>query len=117
MKEEELEHFIAYFKITKINKRQFIIQPDFVARYRSYVPQGAFRGYVIGDAGQDHTIQFAVGGRLNSRYFNVFNCCITSRTLPSNFLKAAMCRCSNSGRFFVDLIEDSYSKPGSIHEA
>lgn len=60
LSDEELEQFIAHFKMTKVKKRQFIIQPDFVARYRNYVLQGAFRGYVLGDAGQDHTIQFAV---------------------------------------------------------
>jgi CRP-like cAMP-binding protein len=60
LSEAEVQQFIAAFKVTKVKKRQFIIQPDFVAKYRSYILQGAFRGYVVADEGQDHTIQLAV---------------------------------------------------------
>jgi CRP-like cAMP-binding protein len=60
LSEAEVQQFIAAFKVTKVKKRQFIIQPDFVAKYRSYVLQGAFRGYVVADEGQDHTIQLAI---------------------------------------------------------
>ncbi|OYU80726.1 MAG: Crp/Fnr family transcriptional regulator [Flavobacterium sp. BFFFF1] len=57
---EEIQEFMACFKVTKIKKRQFIIQPDFVAKYRNYVVNGAFRAYVVADEGEEHTIQFAV---------------------------------------------------------
>jgi CRP-like cAMP-binding protein len=57
---EEVQEFVSYFKLTKIKKRQFIIQPDFVAKYRNYVLEGAFRAYVVADEGEEHTIQFAV---------------------------------------------------------
>jgi CRP-like cAMP-binding protein len=60
LSEAEVQQFIAAFKVTKVKKRQFIIQPDFVAKYRSYVLQGAFRGYIVADEGQDHTIQLAI---------------------------------------------------------
>lgn len=58
--DEELQEFASYFKTALIKKRQFIVQPDFVAKYRTYVVKGAFRGYVVGDAGEDHTIQLAI---------------------------------------------------------
>lgn len=58
--EEEVEAFVSCFKITKVKKRQFIIQPDFVTKYRNYVVEGAFRAYVVADEGEEHTIQFAV---------------------------------------------------------
>lgn len=58
--EEEAQEFVSFFKLTKVKKRQFIIQPDFIAKYRSYVVEGCFRGYVIADEGQDHTIQLAI---------------------------------------------------------
>lgn len=58
--ESELLDFASFFKRTQIKKRQFIIQPDFTAKYRNYVVQGAFRAYVVGDFGEEHTIQFAV---------------------------------------------------------
>jgi CRP-like cAMP-binding protein len=57
---EESELFFSFFKFTKVKKRQFIIQPDFVAKYRNYVLEGAFIGYVVADEGQDHIIQLAV---------------------------------------------------------
>lgn len=58
--EEELNEFCRNFKLVKVKKRQFIVQPEFVPRYRFYVVQGSFRAYVIGDEGQEHTIQFAI---------------------------------------------------------
>jgi CRP-like cAMP-binding protein len=60
LSEEEAQEFISYFKLTKVKKRQFIIQPDFVAKHRNYVLQGAFMGYVVADAGQEHIIQLAI---------------------------------------------------------
>ncbi len=60
LSEDEIQQFISCFKLTKVKKRQFIIQPDFVAKYRNYVVQGAFMGYVVADEGQDHIIQLAV---------------------------------------------------------
>jgi len=58
--DEEFEEFCQSFKVSKVKKRQFIVQPEFVAKYRFYVVAGSFRAYVIGDEGQEHTIQFAI---------------------------------------------------------
>ena len=58
--EEDLEEFAESFKVLKVKKRQFIVQPEFVSKSRFYVVQGSFRAYVIGDTGQEHTIQFAI---------------------------------------------------------
>ncbi len=60
LSEEEVQHFISCFKLTKVKKRQFIIQPEFTAKYRNYVLQGAFMGYVVADEGLEHTIQLAI---------------------------------------------------------
>ncbi|WP_428331380.1 Crp/Fnr family transcriptional regulator [Mucilaginibacter sp.] len=57
---DELADFLAAFKQRSIKRKQFIIQPDFTAKYRTYVLNGAFRSYVISQDGIDHTIQFAV---------------------------------------------------------
>lgn len=56
----EQKELLDCFKKKVVKKRQFIIQPDFVATTRNYVLKGAFRAYVIGDEGQEHTIQFAI---------------------------------------------------------
>ena len=58
--DDELNVFCDSFKSLRVKKRQFIIQPGFVATHRYYVVQGSFRAYVIGDEGEEHTIQFAV---------------------------------------------------------
>nr|WP_315033740.1 Crp/Fnr family transcriptional regulator [uncultured Chryseobacterium sp.] len=58
--ESEVQEFVDAFVETKIKKRQFIVQPDFTAQYRHFIVQGAFRAYVVGDRGSDHTISFAV---------------------------------------------------------
>jgi CRP-like cAMP-binding protein len=60
LNEEELKEFTSFFQLSKIKKRQFIIQPQFVAKYRNYVLEGAFRAYVVGDEGEEHTISFAI---------------------------------------------------------
>lgn len=60
LNEDEMQEFISYFKLTRVKKRQFIIQPDFVPKFRSFVVEGAFRAYVVADQGEEHTIQFAV---------------------------------------------------------
>lgn len=57
---DEEREFLSYFKVARIRKRQFIIQPDFIPKYRNYVVLGAFRAYVVGDDGEEHTVQFAI---------------------------------------------------------
>jgi CRP-like cAMP-binding protein len=58
--DQELNEFISFFTLARIKKRQFVAQPNFVATHRNYVLKGAFRGYVVGDEGEEHTIQFAI---------------------------------------------------------
>ena len=58
--EAELTEFMSFFTLLRIKKRQFVVQPNFVARHRNYVLHGAFRAYVVGNEGEEHTIQFAI---------------------------------------------------------
>jgi CRP-like cAMP-binding protein len=57
---EETATFTAAFQEMRVKKRQFIIQPEFTAKSRYFVINGALRAYVIGDGGQEHTIQLAI---------------------------------------------------------
>jgi len=57
---EEAETFADAFKVAKIKKRQFIVQPNFIVKNRNFVVEGAFRAYVVDDHGQDSTIAFAI---------------------------------------------------------
>tara|TARA_B100001939_G_C16751210_1_gene534066 strand:+ start:91 stop:675 length:585 start_codon:yes stop_codon:yes gene_type:complete len=60
--EKEAEFFVSHFTERKVKKRQFIIQPDFIAKYRVYVVQGTFKAHVIGNDGQENTISLAMDG-------------------------------------------------------
>jgi CRP-like cAMP-binding protein len=58
--EDEIALFSSYLKITRVKKRQFIVQPGFVCKFKSYVIKGAFRGYLVDKEGKEHTLTFAV---------------------------------------------------------
>ena len=60
LSEDEIQTFLSCFTIKKVKKRQFIIQPDYIAKHRNLVLEGAFRAYVVAEEGQDHTITFAI---------------------------------------------------------
>ena len=58
--DEEKQYLASLLRITRIKKKQCIVQPDFICRYRSYVVSGAMRAYLIDKNGDDHTIAFAI---------------------------------------------------------
>ena len=60
LSDEEKQEFADAFKEVRVVKRQFLVQPGFTARSRWFVINGAVRAYVVGDEGQDHTIQLAI---------------------------------------------------------
>ena len=57
---EEEAYFVSLLRINRVKKKQLIVQPDFICRYRSYVLQGAMRAYLIDNKAQEHTIAFAI---------------------------------------------------------
>jgi hypothetical protein len=57
---ENMDRLIEAFKLVKVKRKQFVIQPGFVPRHRLYVLKGAFRSYVVDEKGIDHTIQLAI---------------------------------------------------------
>lgn len=60
MQPDELDKLAAAFELKKIKKKQFIVQPGFTVKHRTFVVKGALRSYVIDQDGIDHTIQFAL---------------------------------------------------------
>lgn len=60
LNDDEVNQFISCFDEVKIKKRQFIVQPDFIAHYVHFVVKGAFRSYVVSGEGNDHTTSFAI---------------------------------------------------------
>ncbi len=58
--EAQIHEFVASFTEVKVKKRQYLVQPNFTAKSRHFVVSGAFRSFVVGDKGTDHTISFAI---------------------------------------------------------
>jgi len=56
----ETEQFKSFLKVTKVRKKQFIVQPGFVCKHKSYVVKGAFRSYLVDNEGKEHTLAFAI---------------------------------------------------------
>jgi CRP-like cAMP-binding protein len=57
---EEEAFYIALLHVKKVRKKQFIVQPDFVCKHRTYIVKGALRSYMIDVNGQDHTVAFGI---------------------------------------------------------
>ncbi|HTM97167.1 MAG TPA: Crp/Fnr family transcriptional regulator [Pedobacter sp.] len=58
--DDEISNLIPFFKTKKVKKRQFIVQPGFVCKHKSYVVKGAFRAYLVDSQGKEHTLAFAI---------------------------------------------------------
>ncbi|WP_299251745.1 Crp/Fnr family transcriptional regulator [uncultured Aquimarina sp.] len=58
--EDDEQQFISIVRTTKIKRRQFIVQPNFICSHQTYILKGAFRSYFVNDEGIEHTIQFAI---------------------------------------------------------
>ncbi len=60
LSESEIAEFISILKITRVKKRQFIIQPGFVSEYRNYIVKGAVRVFYLDDVGKEHTVSIGI---------------------------------------------------------
>jgi CRP-like cAMP-binding protein len=58
--QDEEKYFVSLLRCAKVRKKQFIVQPEFTCKHRSYVVKGALRAYLIDDKARDYTIQFAI---------------------------------------------------------
>ncbi|WP_343673893.1 Crp/Fnr family transcriptional regulator [Chitinophaga sp.] len=58
--EEEAQLFTSLLRTQKVRKKQFVVQPEFVCQYRTYITTGALRSYFIGNDGQEYTIALAI---------------------------------------------------------
>ncbi len=57
---EERDFLFTLLRERTVRKKQNIVQPDFVCRYRSYIIKGVMRAYLVDDKGQDHTLAFSI---------------------------------------------------------
>lgn len=73
LNEKEEAYFISLLRITKVKKKQCIVQPEFTCKYRSYVVRGAMRAYIIDKKAREHTIAFAIDDWWISDYNSYIN--------------------------------------------
>ena len=57
---EEEERLVSIIRISRVKKRQFIVQPGFVCQHRNYIERGAFRLYYLDQDGKEHTVSIGV---------------------------------------------------------
>ena len=60
LSEQDQALFISVLRVKKVKRKQLIEQPGFVSTYRTYVVAGAFRAYLVGPDGGEHTLSLAV---------------------------------------------------------
>lgn len=73
LSEDEQLRLTSIIRTTRVKKRQFIIQPGYVCQYRSYIVQGAFRVFYLGDDGREHTVSIAVEDWFVSDFYSYIN--------------------------------------------
>jgi CRP-like cAMP-binding protein len=61
LEKTEIEIFTSHLKVVRVKRKQQIVQPDFVCKYRTYVISGALKAYIIDpNDGQEHVIGLAI---------------------------------------------------------
>ena len=58
--DEEKEIFVSHLRVAKVKKKQFIVQPNFVCQYRTYILNGSFQTYLLDKDGQEHVTGLSV---------------------------------------------------------
>jgi CRP-like cAMP-binding protein len=56
----EQQYFVSLLKPKKLRRRQYHIQAGDPCRHEAYVVKGCLRQYYVDEAGQEHTVSFAV---------------------------------------------------------
>ncbi len=58
--ELEADIFVQSFQEKQLRKKQLVVQPEFVAKYRYYIVEGALRSFILDESGEEATIALAV---------------------------------------------------------
>lgn len=61
LNESEIDVLTSHLKVVRIKRKQQIVQPDFVCKFRTYVVSGALKAYIVNpDDGQEQIIGLAI---------------------------------------------------------
>ena len=70
---EEEEYLVSKVKVAHVKRRQFIVQPDYICKYKSYIVTGCFRAYLVDNNGHEHTITLSVEDWWISDFYSYFH--------------------------------------------
>ncbi len=70
---EEQARLKSILKVSKVKKKQMIIQPGAVCRYRSYIAKGAFRVFYLDDVGKEHTVSIGIEDWFVTDFYSYIN--------------------------------------------
>lgn len=70
---DEEERIVSIIKSSRVKKKQYIIQPGFVCRNRTYIVEGAFRVFYLDDDGKEHTVSIGVEDWFVTDFFSYIN--------------------------------------------
>lgn len=73
LSDEEADIFRSFMKLTPVRRRQYLVQPGYVCHYQSYILRGAFRTYLLDEAGHAHTIGLSIEDWWLSDYDSFIN--------------------------------------------
>ncbi|MEO1050386.1 MAG: Crp/Fnr family transcriptional regulator [Bacteroidota bacterium] len=71
--EDEIQKFTSIIKITRIRKRQFVIQPGYVCEYRNYIVKGAVRVFYSDDQAKEHTVSIGIEDWFFTDFYSYIN--------------------------------------------
>lgn len=70
---KEEEQIIAIIKSSRVKKKQYIIQPGFICRNRTYIVEGAFRVFYLDEEGKEHTVSIGVEDWFVTDFYSYIN--------------------------------------------
>lgn len=73
LSDDEIAQFTSILKTTRIKKKQFVIQPGFVAEYRNYIVEGAVRVFYLDELGKEHTISIGIEDWYFTDFYSYLN--------------------------------------------
>jgi len=88
LSDQETAYLCSLLHYRFIKKKQIIVQPGFVCKYRTYIVKGSMRAYLIDQEGNDHTLALGIEDWWISDYYSYIH------QVPADL--------------FVEALEDSY---------
>lgn len=70
---EEEAKLTSIIKASRVKKKQFIIQPGFVCRHRTYIVEGAFKVYYLNEDGKEHTVSIGIEDWFVTDFYSYIN--------------------------------------------